>query len=485
MQFMISQTISNDWVFFGFFLIGIIFLIGMSGFLLKLHFISANASRIFVHVFVGIACSLSPFLFENNSQPVLLGFIFLSLNLIALKINIFKGIHSQDRNSYGTIYFPMAYLIMATFFWEYTFFLIISLSILSIADPIATIVGKSISNPVIIKIGDDNKSIQGSAAMLFCSGIIIYCWSSILFPNGNNISTIIFIILTAGMATIAEMISFRGSDNLSIPLLSFFTMHSLTIKDPYFEIMFLCILFVFVVAFNLKMITTSGFFGAIAMGFLIATYGSYKYLAPIGVFFILSSILSKIFPDKSNEIKRGSKRDIIQVFANGGIPLLLCIINAFTKYDSMIYLLFLSSVAAATADTWATELGKLSRRNPVSIVNFQVMEPGLSGGITIIGTIGSLMGASVIGLIGLIIGLQIYDIYGIIIIGFISGILDSVLGATLQAKYQTKDGKIIEYRHQGEYLVSGYHWMNNDLVNLLNTASAPLLMYLYIQLINL
>ena len=52
------------------------------------------------------------------------------------------GIHSQERVTYGTIYFPLGYLIMTIGFWEYSEFFIISLAILAVADPIAAMVGK-------------------------------------------------------------------------------------------------------------------------------------------------------------------------------------------------------------------------------------------------------------------------------------------------------------------------------------------------------
>ena len=66
------------------------------------------------------------------------------------------------------------------------------------------------------------------------------------------------------------------------------------------------------------------------------------------IFFILSSILSKIIPGNTSTISKGSKRDIIQVYANGGIALLLCIYSQFYENTTSIYLLFLSSIAAAS-----------------------------------------------------------------------------------------------------------------------------------------
>tara|TARA_Y100000034_G_scaffold64583_1_gene78133 strand:- start:7007 stop:8464 length:1458 start_codon:yes stop_codon:yes gene_type:complete len=485
MKFIPLQFIGSDWAAFILFFIAVLILVGISEVVFQRGILTANAIRILVHCTVGTACSLSPFLFISNTPPILLGLFFTMLNTAAMKRKIFKGIHAQERVSYGTVYFPLAYLIMVIFFWDFTHYLVISLSILALADPLATIVGQSASRPLRTRIWEDKKSVQGSAAMFLCSGIIVYGWSWILPSEVTNIDPIYFVLITAGMSTIAEMISFRGSDNLSIPLLSFFTMHCTTIKGPYFEMILLCVIFSFLAAYLAKMITTNGLFGALVMGFLVAGYGNLVYLIPIAIFFILSSVLSKSIPSKTSVIPKGSKRDIVQVYANGSVALLLCIIHGFTDSSPMIFLLFLSSVSAATADTWATEFGKLSKKSPVSIINFQVMTPGLSGGVTRIGTIGSLLGAAVIGLTAHILGVADYGVYGVIGAGFIAGILDSVLGATVQAKYQTGDGQILEYISPGGSLVSGYKWITNDLVNLLNTASAPLIMYIYIQLTGL
>ena len=144
MQFIFWQTISPDWTYFILFLVTILCLVGISELLLKQNILSADASRIIIHCTVGMACSLSPFLFISKSPPILLGFVFLILNATALKLEKFKGIHSQERLSYGTIYFPLAYLVMVTFFWDFTHYFVISFSIMSIADPLATVVGMSL-----------------------------------------------------------------------------------------------------------------------------------------------------------------------------------------------------------------------------------------------------------------------------------------------------------------------------------------------------
>ena len=138
------------------------------------------------------------------------------------------------------------------------------------------------------------------------------------------------------------------------------------------------------------------------------------------------------------------------------------------------------------SDTWGTEFGKLSKSRPVSILTFKSIEHGLSGGITRIGTIGSLLGSCVLGFtIWIITPIPSYLIYGIILSGFAGSIFDSIIGASHQGKYQTNSGEIIEENLQNTTIVSGKTWITNNLVNLLNTIVGPVFMSAYVYIMSL
>ena len=53
-------------------------------------------------------------------------------------------------------------------------------------------------------------------------------------------------------------------------------------------------------------------------------------------------------------------------------------------------------------------------------------------------------------------------IFGIIIVGFLSSILDSILGDKFQAKYQDPEGKILEEPTSDTILISGYNVISNN-----------------------
>ena len=172
------DLVTNEWYLFLLFFISIIILISLSELSLKKNILSAYSNRIIIHITVGIAVSLTPHIFNTSLQPALLAFIFFLVNLISYKNNILNSFHSIGRGSYGTIFFPFSYLLIAIPFWDYPNHITISFMLLAIADPIASIVGRNITRPVAYTMLTDKKTLQGSAAMFICSMIIIFIISN-------------------------------------------------------------------------------------------------------------------------------------------------------------------------------------------------------------------------------------------------------------------------------------------------------------------
>lgn len=203
------------------------------------------------------------------------------------------------------------------------------------------------------------------------------------------------------------------------------------------------------------------------------------------VFFATCTVLTKIARPKSKKVadgiqKKGGCRDYMQVIANGAPATLCAILYGLTgKYIFIV--LFGAAMAESNADTWAGEIGILSEVPPVMITTLQPVPPGLSGGVTILGTVGCLAGSVVIALTWYIgfSSAAIADAVVIAISGFVGGMMDSLMGATLQGHYWDTDREQItehESRNGKKYkLVRGIKWMDNDMVNLMSNASAILM----------
>ncbi len=493
----VLKLFNSEWITFSIFFFTIIAFVGISDLLLKKLKISTNSSRRFVHILVGVLVSISPFLFQSPLPPSVLAITFILLNAIGLKKDMMKGMHSIERISYGTVFFPITYLVLILLYWHHDpTILIIGMLIMTFADPLGSVVGELFNTKKFI-FWKDQKSIAGSFTV-FLTSFLLSSGGFYLYrliddkPIPGILSLFIIGVVVGIVAVLGEAISNAGTDNLSLPLLSAF-MLDLVSELPLHRQVIVLFWVIFTVifailAFKAGLLNESGTAGAMLMGCVIFSVGGFSWFLPMVVFFVLSSLLSK-FGKKKNEklnqvVQKGHKRDIIQVYANAGVAMVCAILYFYFKFD-VLYIMYLGSLAAATADTWATEIGVLSKSDPRHIIKFSKVPSGSSGAISFVGTFGALIGASVLAMTSFSsqIEISVY-IFGLIVFaGFFGSIVDSILGATVQAQYQcTKCKKITEKLIHCEVYVTtqikGKKWIDNDFVNLCCTASGAIFIYI-------
>ncbi len=194
-------------------------------------------------------------------------------------------------------------------------------------------------------------------------------------------------------------------------------------------------------AWRVHALSRSGAIAAFIVGTVTLGCGGLGAAAVLLAFFVTSVGLSRVGKRRKRElvdIGKGGARDALQVLANGGVPT-VCIALAATLHSAPLTFAFCGAYAAATADTWATEIGTLMRRPPRSILTLRPIATGLSGGITLPGTLAEVAGATFIGIVGLAVG----GVFGgplpaasvllaIPIAGIAGATADSLLGATVQ-----------------------------------------------------
>ena len=243
-------------------------------------------------------------------------------------------------------------------------------------------------------------------------------------------------------------------------------------------------------------LSTSGALAATLTGGLIFALGGIPWAIALLTFFISSSILSKIFAARkarlSEKFSKGSRRDWGQVLANGGVGSLLVLIHTAFPGHPVIWAAYLGALATVTADTWGTELGVLNPHPPQLITTGKTVEAGTSGGISRLGMLAALGGALLIGLIGAVFsfGADSLSLLLAATLGGISGsLLDSLLGATIQAIYHCPSCHKETERHplhtcgSETQHIRGWRWLNNDWVNFLSsTAGAAISVSLFLYL---
>ena len=196
--------------------------------------------------------------------------------------------------------------------------------------------------------------------------------------------------------------------------------------------------------------------------------------------FISSSLLSKLFSARKREVSekfaKGSRRDWGQVFANGALGAFLVVIHLLFPEDAWPWLAYAGAMATVNADTWATELGVLSPVLPRLITSGKQVPPGTSGGISFTGTTATFAGGALIGLVGWLFDSSLPGLPFILVVavaGLFGSLVDSLLGATVQAIYydpvRDKETERRIFNEDGTLAapIRGTDWMNNDMVNLI------------------
>lgn len=185
---------------------------------------------------------------------------------------------------------------------------------------------------------------------------------------------------------------------------------------------------------------------------------------------------------------KNGPRDAWQVLANCG-PLLLFLLLEHGIQDDRVILCQITAIAAATADTWSSEVGVLSKRPPRLLFSLKPATAGLSGAVSLLGTLAGAVGSGFIaftwwlphwflkGEMSLSIGLLVW------LGGFFGTLIDSLLGALFQVKYRTATGELTDKAHAGQQTNSyakGLPFLSNDGVNFVTGLCSGLLV-LFLQ----
>lgn len=237
-----------------------------------------------------------------------------------------------------------------------------------------------------------------------------------------------------------------------------------------------------------RALSGSGALAAASVGTVLVGAGDWWTGLLIVVFFVSSSALSRVRRETQPRIRaaKGGRRDAVQVFANGGIPMLLALAAGLAENPALWLIATAGAIAGASADTWATEIGRTSMRAPRMITTWRHAPSGSSGAISTRGSLGALAGAGAIGLtasIGTVTEWWLPDrpvtsvMVSVTMAGFAGALADSVLGATVQARYWCPRCDVVTEQkvHRcgtSTTLQRGIPFVTNDVVNTLAIVGA-------------
>jgi uncharacterized protein (TIGR00297 family) len=228
------------------------------------------------------------------------------------------------------------------------------------------------------------------------------------------------------------------------------------------------------VVWRAGLLTNGGAIAAATIGTAAALAGL-DWMALLLSFFCSSVLLGRVGRAEKQRrsaavIEKAGPRDAMQVLANGAI-FGLGAVGVATGHTAAAWpAIAIGGLAAATADTWGTEIGMLSKHAPRSILTWAPIETGMSGGVSAQGLAATAGGAVTMGLLAWLFRWPAPVVVAGAVGGFVGAMADSVLGATLQQRRRSgRTGRLTERTTEADgsptVFAGGLAWLDNDGVN--------------------
>ena len=207
--------------------------------------LSPEVQRKLVHVGTGIYAMILPWLFPDR-WPVYMLIAITLVVMVFLRLPMFsngvgKALHGVERNSYGD--FLLALAVGLCFFLAKgnTLFYVLPIAVLTLSDAAAALAGTAYGTRF-YKVEEGQKSVEGSAVFFAVTLLIsIACLTLMSDLPATNI--VVLSLMVAGFGTLVEAQSWRGYDNLFVPLglFVFLSVHS---QSSLYDLLWLTVTFV-------------------------------------------------------------------------------------------------------------------------------------------------------------------------------------------------------------------------------------------------
>lgn len=446
-------------------------------------------SRKLVHILVGFEWVILYTFMGAGYHFLIVCLSFTVLLCITHFKKMLPMMSSDSDNAPGTVYYGVAMSILGFISMLVPEMLLpfgIGVFCTSLGDGFAGLFGQ------LIKRGNPNiangKTLIGTLTNFAVSFLVVFFFNT-YFEMGLEIW---HLALIAYVSASIELVCKYGLDNIFVTLSTAFLTFAL-INLPTINYYIIPILLTPIVIYAVtlkKVLTRLGLLFAIILDVVISlTLGNGGFVLLLLFLFgsVLIDKLKRSICGADTIAKKGDCRDHIQVIANGLVPMVMALMFSITMHRAFL-LGYVASLAEAFGDTAASGIGSFSKKT-FDIARFKRCEKGISGGVSLLGTLAGASGVLLLSFVAYLFGLlNPFLLLVTSLSAFLGVIFDSLLGSLLQVKYKCSVcGKITEREVHCEKqtkICGGYRFFDNDVVNLLSGAfSAVLAVLLYNLLI--
>lgn len=441
---------------------------------------NAEMSRKTIHTGLFFVWILLWFFFKNTIHQVIIPIIFIFVNYLSYKFKIFKTMERDGDKELGTVYFSIAITIimLIALIYPSTYYCSgIATFCLTFGDGFAAIIGRNTKSKEI----RCNKTINGFLSCFIFSFIATY-----LFNYFYNLNLNVLMCISIGfIAAIFELVG-SNLDNFTVALSTFIlSILFLNYDIPLFLEGILLAEVLFSIVFFAKGLSYYGSMLAMLMCVLYTCFGGvFGILLLLSEYFFIFfvAIFKKII---KKEKRKEKPRNVLQVLINGGLGTLFMVLYGILKKQSLL-IISVISLSGCLIDSVSSDVGVLSKGDAYDFIKRKKVDKGISGGVSFLGTISSLICAFIIAFVTCR-HLNLTNKYLFVITGliFFQTIIDSILGSLFQAKYKcVKCKKIVEEKeHCGKKtkLIDGVSWINNNMVNVMSSFITTIITSLFIS----
>jgi uncharacterized protein (TIGR00297 family) len=368
----------------------------------------------------------------------------------------------------GILLYPLSVFVLVVALRDERWMVAVVWGLMAVGDGMASIVGQAVGGPRLP--WNPRKGWAGLLAFVAAGGLaaaLLAVWTLEMPLRSFASPWILTVVVPVTiLCALVETLPTTLDDNLTVPLVGGISVALLSRAD-------LTIFFgdpglgrraavglavnvaIAALAYAARSIDAAGALSAILIGTAITAALGLRGLAVMIAFFVVGTAVTKlgyrIKAQRGIAQERGGARGWRNAWANGSVPAALALLAGLSAPDdrALFTLAYAAAVATAAADTCSSEVGKAYGRRTFLITTLQPVPPGTEGAISAEGTAAGLAGAALIALTGLAAGL--FGPGGAAIVA-IAGLLGCLAESLI--------GTVAERRG----------WLDNDLLNALNTA---------------
>ena len=425
-------------------------------------------TRKLVHILIGFEWVI----LQLFLGPTWHSFLVCAAFTVFLFVSYFKKllpmISSDADNSFGTVYYGISMSVLSfvcIFLPEMMLPFGIAVVCTSFGDGFAGVIGQAFSKCKVNIRLLSNKTVFGALANFAFSFFGSWLLSYVLSLD----ITLLDCAAIAGLSAVLELVTPYGLDNITVPLGTgtlAYLLAFVPIIDRYLAPIIITPLII-ALAIKKRVLTEWG----VALALVIDVFVSVAFWND-GFLILLLFLVLSVASDKIKNLKEPrsehNPRDEVQVLANGGAALVCAIAYLFFP-RTLFRVAFVGAMAEALADTVSSGFGVFANTT-FDLFKMRKCEKGISGGVSIPGTIAGVVAAFLVPTVAFLLG-AIQPIHILICGSFavLGCFIDTLIGSLAQEKYYCKRcNKITDSRVHCKAKTkrhSGFSFVDNNITN--------------------